>query len=113
MGEPGGKSCQMLGKGNVVRESSLISTNSRAWFFKTSLAGIGTILLAILKGGERALGLAFGVLGATMSAVGNVGVDVTTVDGLNNDPAFATDAGMSGMDCKESGSNRVVADVAN
>ena len=68
-----------------------------------------------MKGGEGALGLASGVLGATMPAVGNVGVDVTNVDGLNDDPAFATDVGMSGMDCKGRGSDRAVcvADVPN
>ena len=59
--------------------------------------------------------LASGALGATMPTIGNVGVDMTTIDGLNNDPAFTTDTEMSGIDDKERGSDRVVcvADVPN
>ena len=50
-----------------------------------------------------------------MPTIGNVGVDMTTIDGLNNDPAFTTDTEMSGIDDKERGSDRVVcvADVPN
>ena len=73
----------------------------------TSLAGTGTILLAILN----TLGLVSVLFDAVFPVAVKVGVDVTTLGWLNDVPAFTTNAGMSGIVCNGKGRGRVGAEV--
>ena len=78
---PEGSAASLSARAILSGKSSLISTNSRARTFFTSLAGIGTMLLAILKGRGTLLEVDLELLAAVSPPDIRAGVEVTTVAG--------------------------------
>ena len=103
---PEGRAASLSVRAILSGSNSRISTKSRDWIFLTSLAGIGTILLAILKGASGLSPLAdlSDRLEISVDRIGVVYTElVEAVVRADPAPATVTEDGMSARDASEKG----------